>query len=212
MISTELQERGCSEDLFRQLDSTKVGQANVHDACILGGPHASSADVSVSTSSPPTRQAEATPQASAVQQQPIGLRQELQSLVDSAQRVAGQWPSALVTEATSPTAPPSPHTLPAGSSREELAPPGQRQRKHEGQSQVHSDKYQPYDMQMPGGQGDAADAGAGSAEADEESESEGDDDELVDDAPKGRIITPLEAALAAYRQQKRQINKVGIAV
>ena len=40
VISMELQERGCSEDLFRQLDSTKVGQANVHHACILGGPHA----------------------------------------------------------------------------------------------------------------------------------------------------------------------------
>ena len=148
------------------------------------------------------------PQASSVQQQPMGLRQELQSLVDSAQRVAEQWPSAS-TETTGPAAPASPRLL-VGGSREEVAPPGQRQRQHEGQ-QVHGNKYQPYDMQRPGGQGEAA-AGdvAGSADADEESES--DDDELVDDAPRGRLITPLEAALAAYRQQKRQINKVGIAV
>lgn len=148
--------------------------------------------------------------AAAVQQRSEGLRQELQLLVDSAQQVVRQWPSAS-TEAAGP-APTSPGTLQAGSSQEAVTPAAQRQRKPEAHQQAQADKYLPYDLlqRLPHGQGDAADGGAGSAAADEESEGEGDDDELVDDAPKGRLITPLEAALAAYRQQKRQINKVGI--
>ena len=82
-------------------------------------------------------------------------------------------------------------------------------------------KYQPYDLD-PGwdradkGQRDdnsgsgvkmaapsSVDGGVG---GDDEEDSQ--DDEIVDDAPKGRHITPLEAALAAFRQQRRMISKV----
>ena len=81
-------------------------------------------------------------------------------------------------------------------------------------------KYQPYDLDPGQGKTDseqrddngdglvpaAASSVDGGVGGDDEEGSQ--DDEIVDDAPKGRHITPLEAALAAFRQQRKMISKV----
>ena len=72
-------------------------------------------------------------------------------------------------------------------------------------------KYQPYDMN-PSRDECRADRTGTTDDGDEDLDDD-DDDEIVDEAPsREKALTPLEAALAAFRRQRKQVSKARAAI
>ncbi|GAX74993.1 hypothetical protein CEUSTIGMA_g2439.t1 [Chlamydomonas eustigma] len=191
VISTELQERGCSEELYKQLQTTKVDNVTNsphgsglkqgvqpvpvnHDGQVVHQrlkdvPHKASDSRTSSTLPAPPATAEST----------TAPKQEKAAADNMLNNASAAVPPAVL-----------PAVLPVGISKcvhdTTTATP------------AIPEGYRNYDLE-----GETADVSSSSSS----------EDEMVDDAPKQSIhMTPLEAALLAYKMERKLINKARSAI